>query len=210
MFAIASPLAVLVSTAHSADQNVSDASTWLRDQGLVPWEWIVDETRSLTAYMYANTIADYIIDSVDRARIDLWDGLPPPLIICESRTFGGILARTLAQDYLCPVTATNGQAGGFLRTNVAPELENERAGVLYIGDLDLRGADIEANTRLVLEHELGRALTTGTGFYAKFVPLIGIADVGPGPDDVGIECNELDVDIEYVDARVVAVALSPN
>jgi hypothetical protein len=52
--------------------------------------------------------------------------------------------------------------------------------------------------------------TTGTGFYAKFVPLIGIADVGPGPDDVGIECNELDVDIEYIDARVVAVALSPN
>ena len=36
--------------------------------------------------------------------------------------------------------------------------------------------------------------------------MIGIANVGPGPDDVGIECNELDVDIEYIDARVVAVA----
>jgi hypothetical protein len=42
---------------RSEDQNLSDASKWLRDEGYVPWDWIVDETRSLTAYLYAETLA---------------------------------------------------------------------------------------------------------------------------------------------------------
>jgi hypothetical protein len=32
------------------DQNMSDALTDLRERGEVPWEWIVDETRSLDDY----------------------------------------------------------------------------------------------------------------------------------------------------------------
>jgi hypothetical protein len=139
---------------RSEDQNLSAASTWLRDRGLVPWTWIEDETRSLTAYRYAGTVAAYLADSIDAARVDCWGGEPPPLIICESRTFGGVLRRTLAADYLCPVTATNGQVGGFLHTNVVPILGNGRR-VLYVGDLDLAGDDIEQNTRRVLVREAG-------------------------------------------------------
>jgi hypothetical protein len=46
---------------------------------------------------------------------------------------------------------------------------------------------------------------------SHFVPLIGITDVvGPGLVDFGIECNELDLDLEYFDTRIAAVALSPN
>jgi hypothetical protein len=140
---------------HSQDQYVSEASAWLRDNGLVPWDWIVDETRSLTAYLYAPSVAEYLSDAVEDARLDCWGGEPPPLIICESRTFGGVLARTIAAEYLCPVTATNGQAGGFLRTNIVPILEGNDRRVLYIGDLDLAGGDIEANTRRVIEEETG-------------------------------------------------------
>jgi hypothetical protein len=140
---------------RAQDQNLSDASTWLRNEGLVPWTWIVDETRSLTAHRYAESVAGYLADSVDVARIDCWDGESAPLIVCESRTFGGVLARTLAAEYLCPVTATNGQVGGFLHTNVVPLLEGNARRVLYIGDLDLAGADIEGNTRGVLVREAG-------------------------------------------------------
>jgi hypothetical protein len=140
---------------RSQDQNLSDASTWLRDEGLVPWSWIVDETRSLTAYLYAKTVADDLAASINRARIDCWAGEPPPLILCESRTFGGVLKRTLAPEYLCPVTATNGQVGGFLHTNVVPLLADNERRVLYVGDLDLAGGDIEENTRRVLVREAG-------------------------------------------------------
>jgi len=140
---------------RGADQDLSDASKWLRDEGVVPWDWIVDETRSLTSWRYAATVADYIAGAVDHARIDCWDGVEPPLIICESRTFGGVLERGLAADYLCPVTATNGQCGGFLHTNVVPVLVGNERPVLYVGDFDPQGADIEANTRRVLVREAG-------------------------------------------------------
>jgi hypothetical protein len=142
------------SDGRSEDQNVSLASMWLRDAGLVPWDWLVDETRTLTAYPYAVTVAKYLLDTVDYARIDCWAGERPPLIICESRTFGGVLARTVAEQYLTPVTATNGQAGGFLHTNVAPML-SYGSRVLYVGDHDVRGNDIEANTWRRLESIVG-------------------------------------------------------
>jgi hypothetical protein len=140
---------------RSEDQNLSDASKWLRDHGHVPWLWIADETRSVTAYRYAATVLDYLADTIDEARINCWGGELPPLIICESRTFGGVLARTIAPEYLCPVIPTNGQVGGFLHTNVVPWLAGNERRVLYVGDLDLAGRDIEGNTQRVLEGEAG-------------------------------------------------------
>jgi hypothetical protein len=140
---------------RGADQDLSDASKRLRDEGLVPWGWIVDETRSLAEWEYAGSVADYVSRSVDYARIDCWAGEPPPIIVCESRTFGGVLRRGIAADYLCPVTATNGQVGGFLNTNVVPTLQGNNRRVLYIGDLDHQGTQIEENTRRVLVREAG-------------------------------------------------------
>lgn len=140
---------------RGADQDLSDASKRLRDEGYVPWWWIVDETRSLATYLYAGTIVEALDQQLEHVRIDLWAGEPPPLILCESRTFGGVLRRTLAAEYLCPVGATNGQAGGFLHTNVVPILDGNRRRVLYVGDLDLAGEQIEANTRAVLVREAG-------------------------------------------------------
>jgi len=57
----------------------------LRENGLVPWGWIEDESRTLTMWRYADTVIDYLIDTIPLARIDLWAGDLPPLIIFESR-----------------------------------------------------------------------------------------------------------------------------
>jgi hypothetical protein len=140
---------------RGADQDLAVACKWLRDLGLVPWWWIIDETRQLTSYRYADTVAGFVAESVDRARIDVWAAAPAPLLLCESRTFGGVMERGLAQNYLCPVTATNGQVGGFLHTNVAPILADGNRPVLYVGDFDWQGGQIEANTRRVLEGIVG-------------------------------------------------------
>ncbi len=53
-----------------------------------------------------------------------------------------------------PIAGTAGQVGGFLHTEVVPLLKRRESGVLYLGDLDKAGADIEANTRRVLERAL--------------------------------------------------------
>lgn len=137
--------------ARTPGQDISEAVKRLREASLVPWTWIVDETRTVSSWRYAASVYRYVEDTLPLARIDLWDGEPPPLILCESRSLAGVLRR-IAGDYLCPIAATNGQVGGFLHTEIAPLVE-ETPGrqVLYLGDLDLSGGHIEANTRKVLE-----------------------------------------------------------
>jgi hypothetical protein len=75
------------------------------------------------------------------------------MILTESRSLAGVL-RGLAREYAVPTASTNGQCGGFLHTDVAPALSTGQR-VLYLGDLDLSGGQIEANTRHVLEREAG-------------------------------------------------------
>jgi hypothetical protein len=132
-------------------QDISDAVGVLREVGRIPWTYIADETRTLDSWRYASSVYEYVEDTLPLARINLWDG-EPPLILCESRSLAGTV-RHIAQAYLCPLAATNGQAGGFLRTEVAPLVEAVSGfarRVLYLGDLDLSGGHIEENTQRVL------------------------------------------------------------
>jgi hypothetical protein len=134
-----------------ADQNLIDALTHLREAKLVPWSWIVDETRTMTSWRTAPTVAEYVARSVDRAALDRWGGHPAPLILCESRSLAGAL-HDLSSEYACPIAPTNGQAKGFLITEVAPRLRPMQR-VLYLGDWDHCGHQIEAATKRTLcEH----------------------------------------------------------
>jgi hypothetical protein len=63
----------------------------------------------------------------------------------------------LTREYAAKIAATNGQCAGFLHTAIAPGLR-DGSRVLYLGDFDLAGGDIEANTHRVLEREIGGKL----------------------------------------------------
>jgi hypothetical protein len=149
--------------ARQPAQDISDALMVLRRIGLVPWEWIRDETRELTEWQYAASVYDYVLESIEDARIDCWAGKPPPLTICEARATKGVLERITAR-LLCPITATNGQCGGFIVTEIVPLLIGNERPVLYIGDCEVSGpADqIEANTRRTIEEHSGRVFTPET------------------------------------------------
>jgi hypothetical protein len=137
------------------DKIVSEALTDPRERGLVQWEDIVDETRSVENFSGATTVAEDLLGFLDIARIDPWKG-NIPFLLTESRSLAGVL-RGLVRDYRGRIAATNGQVGGFLHTDVGPRLKaGDRVG--YLGDLDLAGDDIEANTRRVLEEIVGGKL----------------------------------------------------
>ena len=131
-----------------ADQDMLDALTALRESGQIPWEWIVDETRSLDDFTGYSSIADGVDAYLNVIRLDRWNG-SAPLILTESRSLAGVL-RALVREYGARIAPTNGQAAGFLHNEVAPLLSSG-TGVLYLGDYDLAGGDIEDNTRRVLE-----------------------------------------------------------
>jgi hypothetical protein len=137
-------------------QDLSDATMHLREHGLVPWWWIEDESRTLNKWRYADNVVSYLRDTIRLARIDLWDGGEPPLLICESRAAAGVLDN-LASEYLVPITATGGQCGGHIVNEIVPLLRGKRR-VRYIGDYELRGPaeQIEANTKHYIERHTGR------------------------------------------------------
>jgi hypothetical protein len=127
----------------------------LRVWGVVPWEFIVDETRHFNNYTGYSDIRSAVETVLEQIHLDPWDGEAPTVIV-ESRSLAGTL-RNLARHYAVCLTATNGQVGGFLHTDVGPAL-SPGATCLYMGDYDLAGADIEANTRRVLEQIVGGEL----------------------------------------------------
>jgi hypothetical protein len=138
-------------------QDITDAVMRLREEGVIPWSWIIDETRMLTVWSHAPTVRDYLVDRLEEASVNPWGEQSPPLMLCETGAMAGVL-RPVVAEYCCPITATKGQVGGFLRTEVAPLLAETRSSVFYVGDLDKPGGDIEANTRRVLERDLETVL----------------------------------------------------
>jgi hypothetical protein len=145
--------------ARTPAQNISDALLDLREAGLIPWDWIIDETREVSVWRSAKSLLDYIIDATEYARIDCWGDQLAPLTICESRATAGVLNR-IGAEYLAPIAGTGGQCGGFLVTDVVPLLHGNSRQALYIGDLEIGGpADqIEDNTRRYLEKHAGRSI----------------------------------------------------
>lgn len=139
--------------ARRPDQDVIDAIMALREAGAVPWEWLSDETRSVDASYVAPSVREWLIGALDVAKVNPWEGQPRPVVVCESRGVRAAL-REVSTRYGAQITSTNGQAGGFLRTDIAPLIEAKHP-VAYFGDWNPAGESIEANTRRVLEREAG-------------------------------------------------------
>jgi hypothetical protein len=148
--------------ARRPDQDANDALTDLRESEQIPWHWIVDETRTLNDYSGYPSIKKGVLDYLSGITLDPWRGRTL-LVLAESRSLAGTL-RPIAQRYRVRIASTNGQCGGFLHTKIEPLLDNAslyaairrrpKPQVLYLGDYDLAGNQIEANTRRVLEQEI--------------------------------------------------------
>jgi hypothetical protein len=141
--------------ARRSDQNLHDALIDIREDGRVPWRWIIDETRSVEDYSGYRSIKEGVLATLPGIPLDPWRGRAP-LILTESRSLAGVL-RPIISEHRNRIASTNGQCGGFLRTDIAPLLQpGDEVG--YLGDLDLSGGHIEDNTRRVLEREIGGEL----------------------------------------------------
>lgn len=102
------------------DQNLHDAMTYLREKGIIPWDWITDETRSLSDYTGYPSIKQGVLAQLPYITLDPWGGRAP-MVLTESRSLSGVLDK-LARRTCTKLAATNGQCGGFLHTDIAPRL----------------------------------------------------------------------------------------
>lgn len=132
-------------------QRVSTQLTWAREQGYVPWEWIVDETREVEK---VRTWKDpqQIINACRRGyRRDYWKDQPSRVEVwSEKGTVRGTLKPVLDQ-YAVPFRVMHGFGSATAVHQAARDSDYSDVIVLYVGDHDPSGmymSEIDLPNRL--------------------------------------------------------------
>jgi hypothetical protein len=174
-------------------QDITDVITRMRDAGEIPWNWIADTERSVAVWGHDRTVVDYLAAKLEGARLNPWEPGLPPLILSESKGVAEVL-QAVAYEYVCPIAGLKGHAAGFLVTQLAPLLKGNDRVVLYLGDYDRCGHDIESNAIRVLERTAERSITwTRIGLTEEQTEGIEPIWKVDGRDGVGREAWELEV-----------------
>lgn len=110
-----------------------------REQGIISWEWIVDETRTIERVPTWSNPAAFARCVAESYRRDFWDQQPyRVLIVSEKGTVSGLLAPVLNRYAVGPLPVH-----GFSSATKAHELADDYDGriliVLYVGDFDPSG-----------------------------------------------------------------------
>jgi hypothetical protein len=121
-------------------KRVSVHLTTARERGLIPWEWIVDDTRPIerpATWRDTSTYAKVVQDSY---RKDRWADQPWRLLVMSEKAVGGIL-RPVLDEYGVPFVITHGFNSTTILKNLADEsVRDDRPfSILYVGDHDPSG-----------------------------------------------------------------------
>jgi hypothetical protein len=140
------------------DQDLGDELTWLREHDdLVGWNEIVDRTRHISDYRGYPTVLDGVLTQLPLIGLDRWDS-HSPLVIVESESLAG-LYQPLVESNRAVLIPIRGQASSAqLFNDVLPYVQAGCDTVLYVGDYDKAGLDIENSARDRLERFCGHAL----------------------------------------------------
>jgi hypothetical protein len=199
------------------DDDLTDALTSLREDELIPWEAIIDETRFVNDYTGYTDLAEGIRAKLQYTELDYWAN-EYPLILTESRSLAGTL-RPLCNEYRALLAATNGQCTGFFHTKIKRYLDRNDIGyVLYLGDHDKAGRDIEGHSRATVEKIAGRELpwdrlaVTEDQIYEHKLQPIKKTDTRCSPHLVydAVECEALSQKLIFDIVRERLEALLPE
>jgi hypothetical protein len=110
-----------------------------REDGIIPWEWIVDETRSLEKVSTWDNPEQYARAVAHSYRRDFWQQQPLRVEVwSEKGTVRGVLAPVL-DDYAVGFRVMHGFSGATTINDVAHDDDGRELVVLYVGDFDPSG-----------------------------------------------------------------------
>jgi hypothetical protein len=125
----------------SATNGVSRQLTWAREEGIIPWGWIVDESREAERVTTWEN-PDEVIDAAVRGyRRDYWQDQPRRVEVwSEKGTVRGTLAPVL-EEFGITFRVMHGYASATVVNTIAEESrDNPKPLVaLYVGDWDPSG-----------------------------------------------------------------------
>ena len=132
---------VIPSMAKASTARVSRQLTWAREQSVIPWEWIVDETRAAERISAWEDPAAFIKTVQLSYRRDRWADQPEWLEVwSEKGTIRGTLAPVL-HEFGITFRVMHGFASSTAVHQVAKETQraSKPLTVLYVGDWDPSG-----------------------------------------------------------------------
>ena len=110
-----------------------------RERDIIPWEWIVDETRDLERASTWDDPADYARCVARSYRRDFWNQQPVRCEVwSEKGTVRGVLAPVLDQ-YAVGFRVMHGFSGASTVRGVSQDQDGRELIVLYVGDHDPSG-----------------------------------------------------------------------
>jgi len=110
-----------------------------REQDIIPWEWIVDETRSLERVGTWSDPAEFARTVTRAYRRDFWDQQPVRVEVwSEKGTIRGVLQPVLDQ-YAVGFRVMHGFSGATTIYDAAQDDDGRELIVLYVGDYDPSG-----------------------------------------------------------------------
>ena len=110
-----------------------------REQGDIPWEWIVDETREIERSATWDNPEQYMRAAARSYRLDFWNQQPVRCEVwSEKGTVRGLLAPVLDQ-YAVGFRVMHGFGSATEVYNVSQDDNGQELVVLYVGDFDPSG-----------------------------------------------------------------------
>jgi hypothetical protein len=110
-----------------------------REQGDIPWDWIVDETRAIERAATWDDPADYARCVAQSYRRDFWNQQPHRVQVwSEKGTVRGVLAPVL-DHYAVGFLPVHGFSSATAAHDIAEDDDGRDLIVLYVGDLDPSG-----------------------------------------------------------------------
>jgi hypothetical protein len=127
-----------------ADSEVKKVSRLLkeaRERGIIPWEWIVDETRELERAPSWNNPEEFVEAAIRQYPRDFWQQQPERCEVwCEKGTIRGVLQPVL-DEYGVGFRNMHGYSSATIINDIAREINYDARPLtaLYIGDWDPSG-----------------------------------------------------------------------
>jgi len=120
-------------------KKVGRLLTMARKDGVIPWEWIVEEGRQLRGYYGWNNSEEFIEEQLQLYRQERWNTQPNKIQIwSEKATLGGVLQPVL-DEFALPFLNVKGFGSTTSMYNAAKSWAAEPFIVLYLGDHDPSG-----------------------------------------------------------------------
>ncbi|NJD65944.1 MAG: hypothetical protein FIB00_12000 [Chloroflexi bacterium] len=138
--------------------KVQRAILEMRRSGRIPWPWIVDTNRWMRKPRTWGSVEELLEETARTYRRALWRNAPVLLEVwCESESVAGVLY-PVTSKWDVPLYPIKGQTSDSFAYSAAQNYKGDprRLTILYVGDHDPAGYEIETNLHAKLMEHSGR------------------------------------------------------